>query len=114
MAYKITNKCISCDLCLNVCPTNAIKVIDGKRWIDPNLCTNCVGSIYSVPQCTAGCPTCDGCVKEYTNYWDSWFDTYKKCVAKLTNKEDNYWQKWFSCYSQKYAEQLAKRNPELA
>ncbi|NJL09689.1 MAG: 4Fe-4S binding protein, partial [Calothrix sp. SM1_7_51] len=83
MAYKITNKCIECNLCLDVCPTGAIKTISGQRWIDPNLCTNCVGSVFTVPQCQAGCPTCDGCVKVSTDYWESWFTTYNKLIAKL-------------------------------
>jgi ferredoxin len=108
MTYKITNKCISCDLCLTVCPTGAIKVINGERWIDPNLCTNCIGSIHTVAQCAAGCPTCDGCVKEPLNYWDGWFDSYKKSIDKLT-KKDNYWERWFNRYSQNYSQQLNKK-----
>ena len=107
MSYKITSQCISCDLCLSVCPTNAIKIIDGHRWIDPNLCTDCVGSIHKVPQCSAGCPTYKGCIKETTDYWQSWFDTYNRFVKKLRNKQD-YWEGWFDLYSQKYSEQIQK------
>jgi ferredoxin len=109
MAYKITSKCISCDLCIDVCPTGAIKTVEGKRWIDPNLCTNCVGSVYTVPQCKAGCPTCDGCVKESLDYWESWFSTYDKLITKLTKKED-YWERWFGTYSQKFSERLNTSN----
>jgi ferredoxin len=113
MAYTITSQCISCKLCLSVCPTDAIKVgEDGKRWIDPELCTNCVGSIHSVPQCKAGCPTCDGCVKVPSDYWEGWFAHYNRVIAKLTKKQD-YWERWFNCYSQKYSEQLQKRQGEI-
>lgn len=114
MAYKITSNCISCDLCKNVCPTNAIKIFDNHPWIDPELCTNCVDSIYSVPQCKAGCPTYDGCVKETSeDYWENWFDTYKSLVSQLTNKTD-YWENWFNIYSQKYSEQLQQNSRQAA
>jgi ferredoxin len=109
MTYKITGKCISCDLCLPVCPRSAISIIDGQRTIDPNLCNGCVDTVYTVPQCVAGCPTCDGCVKQPANYWEGWFDTYKKSVAKLTNKNSNYWEIWFASYSQKFSKQLEKQ-----
>ncbi len=102
MAYTITSQCISCDRCLSVCPTNAIKVTDGKHWIDSTLCTKCVGSTYSVPQCVAGCPTYDGCIEQPSDYWESWFMTYNRLVGKLTKKQD-YWERWFDTYSQKFA-----------
>ena len=108
MTYKITSECISCNLCQSACPTGAIKVVDNSLWIDANLCTNCVGSLYTVPQCQAGCPTCNGCVKQSTDYWESWFDTYNHVLAKLTNKQD-YWENWFNLYSQKFSEQLQER-----
>jgi ferredoxin len=107
MTYKITSKCISCQLCISACPVDAVKIIDGQHWIDPNLCTNCVGTAYTVPQCVAGCPTCDGCVKESRDYWECWFATYNKLVARLTKKQ-NYWENWFDYYSQKFSEQLQK------
>lgn len=113
MAYQITSQCISCKLCLSVCPNNAILVVeDGKRWIDPDLCTNCAGTIHTVPQCQAVCPTRDGCVKEPTDYWERWFTYYNKVKAKLTKKQD-YWERWFTCYSQIYAEQLQKHQGEI-
>lgn len=56
MPYAITNRCIQCDSCLPLCPTNAITVVDGKEfWIDPTLCNNCEG-YYSQPQCVIACP----------------------------------------------------------
>jgi ferredoxin len=107
MAYEITSQCISCKLCLSVCPTGAIQEVDGNYWIDSELCTNCAGSIHTVPQCKASCPTVDGCVKQPSDYWERWFATYNRVRAKLTNEQD-YWENWYNSYSQKIAEQLQK------
>ena len=112
MAYKITNKCISCDLCKTICPENAIKIVDERPWIDPELCTNCVDSIYSVPQCKAGCPTFDGCVEITSDYWENWFENYKNVISQVTKKTD-YWENWFNLYSQKYSEQLTVTSDQL-
>ncbi|MBD2360823.1 4Fe-4S binding protein [Anabaena minutissima FACHB-250] len=113
MAYQITSQCISCKLCLSVCPTGAIKIAeDGQHWIDTELCTNCVGGIHTVPQCKAGCPTCDGCVKVPSDYWEGWFANYNRVIAKLTKKQD-YWDRWFNCYSQKFSDQLQKHQGEI-
>ncbi|HLO87920.1 MAG TPA: 4Fe-4S binding protein [Nostocaceae cyanobacterium] len=112
MAYKITGQCISCKLCLPVCPTGAIKIVDGQHWIDPQLCTNCVGSVHTVAQCKATCPTGNGCVKEPSDYWEDWFDKYNRVRAKLTKKQD-YWDTWFQTYSQKFSEQLKKHQREI-
>lgn len=54
MSYSITNRCIQCDTCEPLCPTEAIKRKDDKYWIDPNLCDNCEN--YSAPQCVICCP----------------------------------------------------------
>ncbi|NWF59965.1 MAG: 4Fe-4S binding protein [Fischerella sp.] len=113
MAYQITSECISCNLCQSVCPTGAIKIDGDRPWIDPELCTNCVGSIHTVPQCKAGCPTSNGCVKVPADYWESWFNTYYHFVAKLTKKQD-YWENWFNFYSEKFSEQLQKRQHQVA
>jgi len=112
MAYKITSQCISCSLCHSVCPTGAIKVVDGIYSIDSELCTNCVGSIYTVPQCKAVCPTSDGCVEETNDYWEGWFANYNRVLAKLTNKQD-YWERWYNTYSQKFSEQLQKHQGQI-
>ncbi|NRB09445.1 MAG: 4Fe-4S binding protein [Richelia sp.] len=108
MTYKITSECISCYLCQSVCPTGAIKLVDNRLWIDPNLCQNCADSLNTVPQCQASCPTNYGCVQESTDYWENWFATYSRFLAKLTKKQD-YWDKWFNFYSQKFSEQLQEQ-----
>jgi DNA-binding transcriptional regulator YiaG/ferredoxin len=55
MPYAITNRCVQCDSCLPLCPTDAIKIVDGNFWIDPTLCNNCTG-YYPEPQCSLVCP----------------------------------------------------------
>jgi ferredoxin len=111
MAYKITSQCISCNLCLSACPNGAVKMVDDRPWIDPNLCKNCNDTVYTVPQCQAGCPTCNGCVKEPADYWEGWFANYNRVVAKLKNKPD-YWENWFNCYAKQFSEQLSRHQGE--
>jgi|AntAceMinimDraft_17_1070374.scaffolds.fasta_scaffold12161_4 ferredoxin len=36
-----SNSCVGCGDCVKVCPTNAIKIIDGKAVIDADLCIEC-------------------------------------------------------------------------
>ncbi|MGG6296384.1 helix-turn-helix domain-containing protein [Leptolyngbya sp. AN02str] len=56
MPYAITGRCIQCDICLPVCPTGAIAILEGKEfWIDPTLCNNCDGHAPE-PQCVLACP----------------------------------------------------------
>jgi ferredoxin len=55
MAYKITDKCIACGTCISECPNGAIK--DGEKYsvINPDRCTECVGS-HEKPECEVTCP----------------------------------------------------------
>jgi len=55
MAYKITDDCISCGACETECPNSAISEGDPIYKIDPNKCTECVGSADS-SQCVSVCP----------------------------------------------------------
>ena len=41
MAYKISEKCISCGACAAQCPMECIKQGDGKYEIDENVCISC-------------------------------------------------------------------------
>ncbi len=47
MAYKITDKCISCGACAGACPMECIKQGDTKYEIDPATCIDC-GTCASV------------------------------------------------------------------
>lgn len=41
MAYKITDKCISCGACAQQCPVGCIEQGDERYVIDPNQCIKC-------------------------------------------------------------------------
>jgi electron transfer flavoprotein alpha subunit len=36
-----TDLCIGCGICIDICPMNAISLVDGKAFIDPDQCGNC-------------------------------------------------------------------------
>jgi ferredoxin len=54
MAYKINRDCISCGACEGECPNQAISE-DSIYKIDPDKCTECVGS-FPTSQCVSACP----------------------------------------------------------
>ncbi len=62
MAYKITDDCISCGACEAECPNKAISEGETSYKIDPNRCTECVGS-HPSSQCAEVCPV-DACVPD--------------------------------------------------
>jgi ferredoxin len=115
MPYSITQSCIGCQRCLSACPTQAIQTNGVAFWIAIDRCNQCQGS-HGVPQCWATCPTNEGCVpltagvaavplssisERSGDYWESWFATYTRMVARLQNVEDSsYWHTWFDGYSQ--------------
>ena len=49
MAYKITDKCISCGACAQQCPVGCIEQGDERYVIDPNQCSEC-------KTCAGDCP----------------------------------------------------------
>lgn len=55
MAYKITEDCISCGACEPECPNQAIKEGDTIYIINPDRCTECVGS-HASSRCAEVCP----------------------------------------------------------
>ncbi len=62
MAYKITDDCISCGACEAECPNKAISEGDTVYNIEPDKCTECVGS-HSSSKCAEVCPV-DSCVPD--------------------------------------------------
>jgi ferredoxin len=55
MALKITDECINCDVCVPVCPNDAIYQGESIFEITPTQCTECVGH-FAQPQCVEICP----------------------------------------------------------
>lgn len=41
MSFKITDECISCGVCCDECPVDAITEGEDKYVINPELCTEC-------------------------------------------------------------------------
>ncbi len=60
MAYMITDDCISCGACEAECPNEAISEGETIYVIDPDKCTECVGS-HDSSKCVDICPV-DVCV----------------------------------------------------
>ncbi|MEG2080004.1 MAG: EFR1 family ferrodoxin [Oscillospiraceae bacterium] len=48
--FEVTNDCIGCGLCENICPANAIKIKNNKPvWIKET-CTLCLGCLHRCPE----------------------------------------------------------------
>ncbi|MFH0941451.1 MAG: YfhL family 4Fe-4S dicluster ferredoxin [Chloroflexota bacterium] len=62
MSYKISEDCISCGACEPECPNQAISEGETIYVIDPNKCTECVGS-YESSRCAEICPV-EACVPD--------------------------------------------------
>ncbi|MGL4483878.1 MAG: DUF362 domain-containing protein [Anaerovoracaceae bacterium] len=41
MAYKISDDCIECGVCVTECPTKAIEIATGVHLIDAEMCIDC-------------------------------------------------------------------------
>ena len=93
MAVRITDLCISCDVCLNECPTGSI--VDAKDnptgenyyYIHPETCTECIGDHDSLA-CQAACPI-DNCIVWDLPYNDENRDYFADLVYKITTNVDN-------------------------
>jgi ferredoxin len=59
MAYFISEKCISCGACQPECPNTAISEGATQYIINPDRCTECVGS-HKSSRCAEVCPV-DAC-----------------------------------------------------
>ncbi|MDS1029090.1 4Fe-4S binding protein [Bacillota bacterium LX-D] len=49
MVYKITEDCLSCGVCVDECPNNAISEGDDRYVINADACTEC-------GTCVGACP----------------------------------------------------------
>jgi ferredoxin len=55
MAFSITELCVSCFACLDVCPSEAIAEAVPVFAIDARKCTECADA-HADPQCASICP----------------------------------------------------------
>lgn len=55
MVVEISEDCISCGACEGECPNKAISEGPTSYVVNPERCTECVGS-YQAPQCVQTCP----------------------------------------------------------
>lgn len=55
MALQITNSCVNCWACVEVCPNQAISQDIPHFLIDDTKCTECLGD-HAQAQCAAICP----------------------------------------------------------
>ena len=62
MAYKISDECISCGACEPECPNQAISEGQTTYVINPEKCTECVGS-HPSSRCAEVCPV-DACAPD--------------------------------------------------
>ena len=78
MAYKITDECISCGACEPECPNEAITEGETIYVIDPDKCTECVGS-YESSKCVEICPV-DCCIAdpEYAESQEQLLEKWRK------------------------------------
>lgn len=130
MSYTITNNCISCNRCLNQCPTHAIYREGLHYWIERNRCNQCA-EFYRVPQCAAVCPTNGGVVKvgslisglsdkvsvnprqrllpEPGMGKPAGSDFSRTLTASLTG---DYWDSWFHLYNRLVTQMNAAKNTQ--
>ena len=86
MAYKITEDCISCGACEPECPNVAISEGETTFVIDPDKCSECVGS-YKSSRCAEVCPV-EACVPdpEHVETRQQLLDKWKKIHPGETPK----------------------------
>lgn len=43
------DKCIGCGACVDMCPVQAITLVDGKASINPDICVSCGSCVGTCP-----------------------------------------------------------------
>ncbi len=76
MTLKIDKNCVGCDMCLPVCPNDAIHEQKSMYIINQDKCTECIG-FYNKPQCIEVCPI--NCIAIDPNY----IETKEQILNKL-------------------------------
>ena len=84
MAFVICVDCISCGMCIEECPNDAILESGPAYVIDPELCTECVGS-FNEPQCVKVCPV-DVIIRD-PHHYESNEDLLEKEKRLLDNRD---------------------------
>ncbi len=49
-AFVNRDLCNACGECIDVCPTEAISMVEGKAQVDPDECTECYACIDPCPE----------------------------------------------------------------
>lgn len=50
MAAKVDpSKCTGCETCVGECPSEAIRMVDGKAKVDPDQCVDCGVCVDACP-----------------------------------------------------------------
>lgn len=94
MAVMITDSCINCDACIEVCPVQAIVGEDDSpregweyTYVKPEKCIECVDHA-AVPACAAECPT-EGCIvwdMPYTAEFNDYYVNSSEYVISESKK----------------------------
>ena len=43
-------KCTGCGTCVDTCPVEALKIVDGKAVVDPDTCIDCGSCVDECPE----------------------------------------------------------------
>lgn len=94
MAVKITEECISCNSCVDMCPVQAILEADENPtqeevyYVQPEICIECVDHA-SEPACAEVCPTEDCIVWDmpFTAEYNAHYVESKEYVLKVHKKK---------------------------
>ena len=48
-AFVNKDNCVGCGLCVDACPNQAIKMVDGVAVVDPDICIECEACVSECP-----------------------------------------------------------------